>query len=200
MLKIGKATLLAAAIMAISACSTNYTTSESKGQGTTVLYALSEDEAMKMAHEAILSHFPGRKIEEIKGPSRGYSTYTRVMLDTYSQQVLVRPVSGKDRNGTSVDGYAFDISGSGTSGTGMWRNTSFFEGLQQELNKTGRAVEVSDLQPRVVEVRPVSASVPAEISAEDPYAQIERLKGLYDRGAITKAEFEQKKAELLRRM
>jgi hypothetical protein len=68
-----------------------------------------------MAHWAIASTFPNRKITVLDGPTRGYSTYFRIMLDTYSQQILIFPAIGIKQNGEEVKGYYFEVSGSGTT-------------------------------------------------------------------------------------
>ncbi|GAA0811630.1 PH domain-containing protein [Spirilliplanes yamanashiensis] len=53
---------------------------------------------------------------------------------------------------------------------------------------------------RAAAAAPAPASAPAPAPADDPVARIERLAGLRDKGLISDADYEQKKAELLGRL
>ena len=108
------------------------------------IYRLSDDEALAVAQTTILRAFPGRRVEPIDGPIRGFSTYTRMMLDTFTQQILVIPVRGIAPTGETIEGYSFEVSGSGTSGSGALRNDNLLNLLQRELNRTGTAAEVTN--------------------------------------------------------
>lgn len=67
-------------------------------------------------------------------------------------------------------------------------------GQAEELSRQFRTLmHERETQP----VQPSPSSVPA---ADDPMAQLERLAGLRDKGVIDAAEFETKKAELLKRI
>lgn len=142
--------LLGTMMLALPGCSQHQSTATTGTPGRERLYRLSEEQALVIAHTAILRAFPGRRLETIDGPVRGYSTYTRVVLDTFTQQVLVIPVQGTTPSGETVQGYSFEVSGSGSSGTGALRNDAFFDALRRDLDRTGTAVEVTGLQQRVV--------------------------------------------------
>src|SRR5918996_1864019 len=94
-------------------CSTHFTTLKEEGSSTQVIYVITEEQAFQIAHASIATTLPGRKIEVIDGPVRGYSTYFRFVLDTYTQQVLVHAAQGVDAFGKAVRGYYFEVSGSG---------------------------------------------------------------------------------------
>lgn len=136
-------------LLGLAACSRQQSTATTGTAGREKLYRLSEDQAMAIAQGAMLRTFPGRRLEAINGPIRGYSTYTRVLLDTFTQQLLVIPVQGTTPTGEAVRGYSFEVSGSGTSGTGALRNDALFDALRQDLERTGTGVEVMGMQQRV---------------------------------------------------
>jgi hypothetical protein len=159
---------------------------------------MSQDEAVALTHGAIVRSFPGRRIETIDGPVRGYSTYTRMMLDTFTQQIVVRPVAGRTAQGQVVNGYAFEISGSGTSGSGAWQNDAFFEALQRDLDASGRGVDVVDVSPRIEAPAPPAAA--AAGGTPDPIDQLRRLRALRDEGTISGQEYERARAQLLGRI
>lgn len=192
-----------AVIVLLAACSTHYSTLEDPSSKQAVLYTMSENEALELAHSTIVASFPGRVITTLDGPTKGYSTYTRVLLDTYSQQILVIPAIGKAASGDPVEGYYFEISGSGSSGTGMMRNHAFAESLRTSLARSGKGVPVTEVQirqPTATAAEPSQPPASTSTDAQDPLAQIERLKALLDKGAITPQEYETKKAELMKRI
>jgi hypothetical protein len=71
----------------LSACSTHFTTSKQRGIDGYTIYRVSQEQAFAIAYNAIATVLPGRKISKINGPVKGYSTWTRFVLDTYTQQV-----------------------------------------------------------------------------------------------------------------
>lgn len=178
----------------LAACSNQYSSLEASGKGS-VLYTLSEDEALQLAHATMLSTFPGRAITSLGGPTRGYSTYTRFVLDTFTQQVVIVSATGKTDTGATVAGCYFEVSGSGSSGSGKFRNQEFAENLRASFDRTGKAVTVTNVQIAPPRSTPTPGPAPG-----DPMKQIERLKALLDQGAITRAEYDAKKAELMKRI
>jgi hypothetical protein len=193
-----------ALVVFVGACSSRYSTLEDRSGKPAMLYTLSEDEALKLAHATIVSTFPGRAITTLNGPTKGYSTSTRFVLDTYSQQVLVLPATGKTAAGETISGYYFEVSGSGSSGSGRARNQQFAENIRANLAKSGTGVTVSDVQMMLPATSPIpdGPSQPpiTNNGPSDPLTQIERLKTLLDKGAITPQEYEAKKTELMKRL
>jgi hypothetical protein len=125
-------------------CSTHYSTLKSDFPGQGRIYRLSEPEALYVAHNALVELFPGRQITEIEGPTRGYHTYIRFVLDTHSQQVLAVPAVGLDAQGQEVHGYWFEVSGSGSAFIqGGYKNSQLFDRVtsikqEQELKSLTR--------------------------------------------------------------
>jgi len=193
-------------LMLLAGCSTHFSTLQTEGSTAQIIYAVSEDQAFQIAHGSLLAAIPGRKIEVIDGPVRGYSTYTRFVLDTYSQQVLVHAAQGRDALGNKIRGYYFEVSGSGTSGSGMAKNVELFEKLAESAKSTGKGVAVTNVER--IDYENASwrlggkSTSPAATGTnkEDVMNSLERLKGLRDRGVITEEEFESKKKEFLQRL
>jgi uncharacterized membrane protein YdbT with pleckstrin-like domain len=86
------------------------------------------------------------------------------------------------------------IESAGTDGTTRFTNVRHPDGVQQEIYRQMEAYE-----NRTVNVSQ-AAPEPMPVPAPDVAGQIAKLADLRDRGAITEAEFETKKAELLERM
>jgi hypothetical protein len=189
-----------AAALPFAGCSRSQTTALDPSTGRARVYAMTADEALTLAHGAILRSFPGRRVTPIEGPVRGFSTYTRVVLDTFTQQVLVRPVIGATPDGRAVEGYSFEVSGSGTSGSGAWRNDAFFQALQRDLDASGKGVEVVSMRARLEVAAPAAAGGAAAAAGPDPVDQLRRLRTLRDEGVISAQEYERARAALLRRI
>lgn len=194
----------------LAGCSTHFSTLKPEGSAAQIIYAVPEDQAFQIAHGSLLATLPGRKIEVIDGPVRGYSTYTRFVLDTYSQQVLVHAAQGTDALGNKIRGYYFEVSGSGSSGSGRAKNVALFEMLAESAKATGKGVAVTNVE-RIGYANTIwqsgedklGKSTPPAASGttkEDVMNSLERLKGLRDRGVITEEEFESKKKEFLQRL
>lgn len=193
-----RSAFLALALLGLAACSRHEEIGLDSTTGRQRIYTLSDAEADTIAHGAIVSSFPGRKIETIDGPVRGYSTYIRVVLDTFSQQVLIKPVTGRRADGAGVEGYAFEVSGSGTAGIqGNLQNAHFGRTLQAALDATGKAVEVVGVAPRVV-----ATSRPGGVSGEGSGTarQLRALRDMFDQGLISAVEYDSKRREIFGRL
>ena len=185
-------------------CSTHFTTLQND-EKSSVIYQMTEERAFQMAHWAITSSFPNRKITEIGGPTRGYSTYFRIMLDTYTQQILVLPAIGTKENGEDVKGYYFEVSGSGTTVIGRQKNVDMYEQLNKALADTGTGVVVTNVRMTKYETAKKAATEgplqnSQEANPKSPADILRQLNQLHKDGIITDAEFEAKKKEILQRM
>lgn len=192
-------------------CSTHFSTLKPEGSSTQVIYTITEEQAFQIAHASLATTLPGRKIEVIDGPIRGYSTSFRFVLDTYTQQVLVHAAQGSDPLGKTVRGYYFEVSGSGSAIVqGRAKNIELFERVADAAKATGRGVSVTGVERigytnakwRLGEgAAQTGTTSPASANTrEDVLNSLERLKGLRDREVITDQEFETKKKELLERL
>ena len=192
-------------ILILAGCSTHFTTLQQDNSKGSLIYQIPEDRAFQMAHWAITSSFPNRKITEIEGPTRGYSTYFRIMLDTYSQQVLVFPTIGTKESGEDIKGYYFEVSGSGTTVIGRQKNVEMYEQLNKALANTGTGVVVTNVRLTKYETeKKISTDGNQRHSHEAnpkyPADVLRELNQLHKDGIISDAEFEAKKKELLQRM
>lgn len=132
-------------LVLFSGCSSHYSTLTSEKSDQSSIYTISPDEALEAAQWALLHTIPGHAITKINGPIRGYSSYTRFAFDSYAQQVLVIGAEGIDKDGSMVCGFYFEVSGQGSSGSGMSYNSKIFKNLQTHLDQTGKEVLISNL-------------------------------------------------------
>ena len=202
--------LLLSFLAFLTGCSTNFSTLQPENSANQVIYSVSEEQAFQIAFSSLTQVLPGKEITDIDGPVKGYLATFRFILDTYSQQVMVIPVSAKDAEGKTVRGYYFDVSGRGSSVVqGRAKNVELFETISSSAKATGKAVFVSNVnrepytgarwkQGDAGKTSPTLAPKP-EVGT-DALALIERLKQLRDHGVITDKEFEDKKKELLERV
>jgi hypothetical protein len=132
----------------VCACSSGFSTATNAVTGRSRVYAIDNDAALRVAHDAMAQSLPDRLIEPLDGPAQGYAAHAGSGLDMSVQQVLIHPVTGVTTSGTAVDGYTFDVSGRGTVSTSDINTASFFAELQQALDATGDAVDVVRIEPR----------------------------------------------------
>jgi hypothetical protein len=148
--------VLLAGLLSMAGCSTQFSTLRPEGSTSQMVHPMPEDEAFRLAYSSMATTMPGRKITILNGPVRGYSTYTRFVLDTYSQQVLVYRAQGLDGAGRTVQGCYFEVSGSGSSGSGRSTNVQLFESLSARAQASRPGVAVTG----VVTLPYLSAATP----------------------------------------
>ena len=140
--------ILATIILAfgIAGCATNYSTLKNSESSTQTLYQISEKDAQRIAYTGMVTTMPGREVTTLNGPVLGYTTWTRFVLDTYTQQVLIFKAQGTDKQGSVVTGYYFDVSGKGTSGSGMATNGELFRKIEAAAKDTNQGIAVTNVQ------------------------------------------------------
>ena len=191
---LGRAVLVAAAF-GLLACSTHYTTAAPRS-GATTLYQISEPQALQLAHRALLETFPSRKVTPIVGPTRGFSTTYRMMLGSYSQQILVISMEGVAATRARVVGVSFEVSGSGTAMiSGSSKNRALFRRVVALADATGTRVSVAG-------ARSASFGIPAPAAREtgspaDVEIRLRELRRLYERGLITWDQLQAKQKQIL---
>lgn len=173
-------------------CSTHFSTLNDEISSPKVIYAIPEYQAFQIAQSALTSVLPGREVTEITGAVRGYSTNFRSFLDTYTQQVMVFPVSGVDSIGRKLNGFYFEVAGSGSSFVqGRAKNVELFETVQSYADKTGKGVSVMSIEPRAYD------GANSRESNEPAALRLERLLVLRSKGLITESEYDAKKKQIL---
>lgn len=196
-----KCLALATAVL-LSACSTHFDTSQQEGVDGRTIYQLPQEQAFAIAYNAIATVLPGRKISEIDGPVKGYSTWFRFVLDTYTQQVLVVPAKGISKSGAPVEGFYFEVSGSGSSIVqGRAKNVSLYETIQAELDRLNVAAIVPHLE-RGSYGGPVFATKDGPAGAAPPSGdtvaeRLNELKALLDGGLISEKEYSDQRAKII---
>lgn len=180
--------------LGLSACSTHFDTSKRENSSDTILYKLTQKQSFSLAYNAIASVLPGRKITNVDGTIKGYSTWSRFVLDTYTQQVMVIPAQGNAKNGETVIGFYFEISGSGSSGSGRQTNVRLYETIQEKLNQMNVGVPVTNLQKVSYNGPVFGTPASGEKSAEDRLKEIDRL---LEQKLISEEEYKTKRASVL---
>lgn len=145
-MKISKLLAGVAMVFALAGCATNYSTLQSSESSGQTLYKISQQDAQRIAYTAIAQTMPGRDITTLNGPVLGYTTWTRFVLDTYTQQVLIFKAEGTDKQGALVTGYYFDVSGKGSSGSGMATNGELFRKIETTAKDTKQGVAVTNVK------------------------------------------------------
>lgn len=182
-------------------CSTHFTTLNQENSQSKLIFQISENDAFACAYRAITTSFPGRNITNINGPLRGYSTYFRIMLDTFTQQIMVIPAVGITEDGKEVYGFYFEVSGSGTTVIGRQKNVAMFEELNATLLQSNKGVYVKDVRTGEYQTTVIpSAGKTENQTGPDPADRLRQLKKLRDEGVITDEEYERKKKEILEKM
>lgn len=178
----------------LGACSTHFDTSKKENSSDSVLYKLTQEQSFSLAYNAIVSVLPGRKISNVDGAVKGYSTWSRFVLDTYTQQVMVIPAQGETKSGETVAGFYFEISGSGSSGSGRQTNVRLYETIQEELDQMNVGVPVTSLQKTSYNGSVFDAPASNEKSAESRLKELDRL---LEQKLITEDEYKTKRTNVL---
>lgn len=128
--------ILGILIVALAGCSTKFSTIEPEGGGQRTAYIATQQELMDDTEIMMRRTFPGRDLTRVDGDKVfGFTTWTRFMLDTYTQQAMFFLVKGADATGAGVDAYALEVSGEGSSGSGRNKNIQLWKDLKAFLDK-----------------------------------------------------------------
>ena len=125
------------AVLALTGCAVQSPALHEEPMGKKIVYELSPDHAKRLVHTVMSSHFAGRDIEPLPAPSIGFSTYTRVLIDTWSTNVSIIPVAATTDSRT-FDAVRIETAGGGSSAvSGQLQYNSFRKRLSAELDNTG---------------------------------------------------------------
>ena len=195
--------MLSALLISLSACSSHYDSSKKKGVAGYTICQLSQEQAFAVAHNAMETVMPGRKISKIDGPAKGYSTWTRFMLDTYTQRIVIILAKGTTSVGKPVEGFYFQVSGSGSYSGGRRRNRRLFQTIQENLDR----MDVAAVVPRIERGsyrEPVFATTgrypgrpPAPPRGATAEKRLQELKRLFEQGLISEKEYNEKREKIL---
>lgn len=135
-------------LLALSGCAVQSPALHQEPEGKKVVYELTVERAKRLVHSVMSSQFAGREIEAHPAPSIGFKTYTRMLLDTWSTNVTIVPVTAV-AGGKSFDAVRIETAGGGSQiVTGKHQYDSFRERLLTELDNTKsmRVVEAYSIQ------------------------------------------------------
>jgi hypothetical protein len=172
------------------------------------IYQLEFEAAKDLAREVMVEAHGANKVNEWIERSRTTFSVSGggVIRGGWSWGISVRPVNGLTADGRKVSGVLFEPHASHGPGTGKGQYT---EDLGDKLlatataraDKTGKGIAVAKLIGAPDSSASATPTVPTALSneAEEIAARLRALKSLLDSGAITAAEYEAKKKELLAR-
>ena len=94
-------------------------------KGAARMYPVSAEVADKLVLVAMKSEFPEGPIAKVEAPFKGYQATLRFALDSHTVVAYAIPAKGRSEKGEVIDGFAFQVSHSGTmpiSGGGKARS------------------------------------------------------------------------------
>jgi hypothetical protein len=197
-------------VVVLLGCATSFSTLQHENPNQKAIYLISEEQAFDIALSSFNRVLPGMAVTDVDGPPRGYSATQRRIIDSYFHNVSVIPALAKDAELKGIQGYYFEVSGSGTLEYGPATNRELFSTVLSAAQATGKSVYVSDVligtykwagwkneqgdnQRRYAIGENIGNN-------NDVFNQIEQLKVLRDKDAITDEEYQNKKKELLDRI
>ena len=133
-----RSTILLATAFCVAGCSSYSPAPHDAPPGKAVIYEIPVERAQRIVLIVMSSHFAGREVTSLPPPAIGYSTYTRMMLDTWSTTVTITPVTARV-GATEAKGVRIEASGGGSqvlSGRVVFED--FKERLKSELDRTGQ--------------------------------------------------------------
>lgn len=126
----------ATACLSIVSCSSYAPALHEEPTGKSVVYEIPVERAQRIVNTVMASHFSGREVIPLPQPAIGYTTYTRMALDTWSTTVTLTPVVAKDRKRT-FEAIKIETKGAGSSFlTGRITYENFKDRLRSELDNT----------------------------------------------------------------
>lgn len=189
-------------MLGLTACSSEFDTSQHKDGSGRVIYQMSQQQAFNLALTSMASFFPGRNIFEVDEQLKGYRTWTTFVVDRYHHYIRVVPAVGTNSAGQRIAGFYFQISGSGTSGSGYASNVEFYEQFQRQLDGLSVAVKVRQVRPGryTLPVFPRATSTSGQAERQRSGYVEEKLRQLNDlraKGLITDQEYLAKRQQIL---
>jgi hypothetical protein len=134
--------LLALPLLALVGCTTTSPALHAEPAGRHIVYELDVERAKRIVHALMSAQFAGRPIDALPAPSIGFTTYTRNMLDTWSTNVTIVPVTAT-AGGKDFAAVRIETAGGGSQvWTGKPQYDAFLARLKQELDSTGAVREV----------------------------------------------------------
>lgn len=120
-------------------------------------------------------------------------------LDSFKQNVFFQPVSGIDKNGRTVDGFYFEVSGKGSAFLqGSIKNKELYERVTQLADETGKKVSVSNVENRPYKIpTQLNRSEKSSPSSEYPSVRLAKLKELREKGLIDDIEYSKNRNKIL---
>jgi hypothetical protein len=108
------ALFIVVAALPMAGCSSYAPALHEEPIGKTIVYEMPLERAQRIVFTVMSSHFSGREVTTLPAPAIGYTTYTRMMIDTWATTVTITPVLTKERNRT-FNALKIETNGVGSS-------------------------------------------------------------------------------------
>lgn len=99
--------------------------------GQKIIYPITAEQADAVLAEAMLATFPNSQITNVSIPKKGYAVTLQVLIDTHDISALASPAAGRDSQGNTVNGYAFEVVHRGTLPHGPSRAGALFKAINE---------------------------------------------------------------------
>lgn len=134
------AAALLAGVMSCSMLAGCSTTQSMAGSGAdrsaAQMFPITYDEADGILANAMAATFAGQPISRVEFPNRGYQATLRFAFDSHTIVGYVIPSAGIDSKGSRIEGYYFEVAGSGTMPiSGNSKVNSVYERVFQDASR-----------------------------------------------------------------
>lgn len=120
--------IVAASILA--GCGGKISNLDAKGSaGGKLVYPISAQEADSALAQAMMATFPDSQVVSVALPKKGYMVTMRFMIDRHEITASATPATGRDAQGATVSGYAFEVVHSGTLPNGPDQAAALFKAI-----------------------------------------------------------------------
>ena len=155
-------------------CSGHSLNKKAAGKSTDgVIYQVTEEEGLELAHWAVNQVLPGEKVYRLKKPRVGYfvhevkrtgdSKYSRFLETDYFYELDLIKVEGSSEQGDVVTGYIYAIKGNGDLKRGPEKLSLIEKKMFEAFDQSGRDIAVAS-------TKPPKSSGPPRLSKEKPPA------------------------------
>jgi hypothetical protein len=122
------------AVLLVSGCAgTMSTVGQGANRSDAQMFPISAEAADKLLATAMAGEFAGSPISRVEFPNKGYQATIRFALDSHTIVAYMIPAKGRAASGEIVQGYAFEVSHSGTMPiSGGGRAKSLFRRVVQD--------------------------------------------------------------------
>lgn len=117
---------------------------DTDASGEAHVFPFNSETADQVLASAMASEFAGRPISKVSIPNSGYQVQIQFALDSHNVVAYMIPSRGIYDDGTSIGGYYFEVSHSGTMPiTGSARASSLFDRIIANASAISRPIPMA---------------------------------------------------------